>query len=255
VLKIHIRSDDHHEFYRGSPGWHPVPENAEIIILAGDIDIGCEGIKWASTLGKPVLYVAGNHELYKGNIDAMEYEMRRVAKEAGNVYFLQNDTHIIGSIRFLGTTLWSDYNLLGNPAVAKSYAEFSLSDHKLISKGYAGLRRLLSPDDALKIHNRSKGWLISELVKPWAGKTVVITHHAPHPRSVHSKFTYDRLSPAFASDLTDIICSFDIDLWVHGHMHNASDYTVHGTRIVCNPHGYPGTTEPVDFNPNFTIEL
>jgi Icc-related predicted phosphoesterase len=253
--KIHIRSDTHHECNFDNCVSAPIPKAADIIILAGDIDRGTSGIEWASTLNKPVLYVSGNHELFKSNIDTMEYEMRTAAKTTKNVHFLQNDTHIIDNIRFLGTTLWTDYNLFGNSAIAKSYADFSLADHRLISKGYAGLRSLLSPDDAQKMHNRSKYWLINQLSKPWQGKTVVITHHAPHENSVHTKFASNPLTPAFASDLSDVISSFDIDLWVHGHMHDAVDYTIHGTRVVCNPLGYPATSEQDDFKPELIIEI
>lgn len=32
----------------------------------------------------------------------------------------------------------------------------------------------------------------------------------------------------------------NVKLWVHGHMHNASDYVIGDTRVVCNPKGYPG---------------
>ena len=96
---------------------------------------------------------------------------------------------------------------------------------------------------------------MSELSKPWEGKTVVITHHAPHKNSIHPKFATDQLTPAFASDLTDIISNFDIDLWIHGHMHDAADYSVYGTRVLCNPMGYPRTSEPDDFNPNLILEI
>ncbi|WP_339677359.1 metallophosphoesterase [uncultured Zhongshania sp.] len=105
MTKVHIRSDSHHEFYRGKGGEHPIPSDADLIILAGDIDIGVAGIHWASSLKHPVWYVPGNHEYYTKNIDTLEYEMRRLAQTTNNVIFLQNDTHIVDDIRFLGTTL------------------------------------------------------------------------------------------------------------------------------------------------------
>lgn len=156
--KIHIRSDTHNEFYSGKPEWHPIPNKAEIIILAGDIDLGTAGIKWASTLKKQILYVAGNHEYYTHNLDILEYDMRATAHNSDNVVFLQNDTYVINDIRFIGTTLWTDYNIFGNSKLAKSYAEYGLSDHRLITRGHAGLRKFFSPSDAQKVHNRSKQW-------------------------------------------------------------------------------------------------
>ncbi len=255
MTKIHIRSDDHHEFYRGEGGWHPIPEAADMIILAGDIDIGVAGIQWAATLGKPVLYIPGNHEYYTHNIDALDLEMRALATTTDNVTFLQNDLHVIGGTRFLGSTLWTDYNVFGQPKVGKSYAESSLSDHRLITWGNESTPTYFAPEDAQKLHNRSKYWLINELSKPWNGKTVVITHHAPHRSSIDPKFEKDPLTPAFASDLADVISNFDIQLWIHGHMHDAADYSVNGTRVLCNPMGYPGTSEPDDFSPNLIVEL
>jgi predicted phosphodiesterase len=29
-------------------------------------------------------------------------------------------------------------------------------------------------------------------------------------------------------------------LWIHGHTHDPFDYEINGTRVICNPRGYPG---------------
>lgn len=255
MTKIHIRSDDHHEFYRGKAGWNPIPADADLVILAGDIDVGTSGLRWASTLGKPVLYIAGNHEYYDRNIHATELALRKEAADFEDVYFLEKNTVVIDDIRFIGTTLWTDYDFFGNSKLSKSYAEYGLADHRLITYGPAGYPKFFSPGMAQTTHTRSKKWLENELYQPFHGKTVVITHHAPHKNSVASIFETDRLTPSFVSDLSSTLEQFNIDVWVHGHMHNPSDYTVYGTRIICNPHGYPGTPEPEGFQPNFMIEL
>ncbi len=74
--------------------------------------------------------------------------------------------------------------------------------------------------------------------QPFDGKTVVVTHHAPSPRSVHPRYAQDLLTPAFASDLEGLMDASRVALWIHGHTYEAFDYRVHGTRIVCNPRGY-----------------
>jgi Icc-related predicted phosphoesterase len=86
---------------------------------------------------------------------------------------------------------------------------------------------------------------------PFDGKTVVVTHHAPHPISIAPRYARDALNPAFASDLTDVISQHQPDLWVHGHTHSSFDYVVPGTktRVVCNPMGYD------DENPSFDVGL
>ena len=74
-MKIQILSDLHNEFLRNGKKnptrkWSAViPEtDADIIILAGDIDTGTKGAEWAilesERLGKPILYVLGNYEFY-----------------------------------------------------------------------------------------------------------------------------------------------------------------------------------------------
>ena len=95
------------------------------------------------------------------------------------------------------------------------------------------------PDDALKIFQRSKEWLAEQLDIPFDGKTVVVTHHAPHWNSVHEKYRGGRslINASFVSDLTDLMGK--ADLWIHGHTHASCDYRVSGTRVIGNPRGYP----------------
>jgi len=88
---------------------------------------------------------------------------------------------------------------------------------------------------------------------PFAGATVVVTHHAPHPGSLHARYKADLLSPAFISDLTAVIESGRPDLWVHGHTHHTFDYTVGPTRIVCNSRGYG--EENHDFDRALVVEV
>lgn len=112
-------------------------------------------------------------------------------------------------------------------------AERALNDHRLI-------RLTTGPFDAqaaLAFHEADCAWLRSELAKPFAGETVVITHHAPSERSVHPRFQGDPLTGAFVTDLPDLLEQAQV--WIHGHHHNSSDYVERGCRVVCNPSGYP----------------
>lgn len=79
-----------------------------------------------------------------------------------------------------------------------------------------------------------------------SGKTVVVTHHLPHRRSINPMFDHHPLNPAFASHMPDLVCA-PVDLWIHGHTHCSVDYTTDGTRVLCNPRGYG----PHDLNPKF----
>jgi Icc-related predicted phosphoesterase len=95
---------------------------------------------------------------------------------------------------------------------------------------------LFSPEHALRDHEVSRAWLERELSQDYDGATVVITHHAPHPLSVHPRYAGDPTNAAFASDLTELVQLADV--WLHGHVHDSFDYRVAGCRVVANPRGY-----------------
>jgi hypothetical protein len=91
------------------------------------------------------------------------------------------------------------------------------------------------------------------LATPFAGSTVVVTHHAVALQSADPKYHRDHLTAAFASDLSDLIAAAQPALWVHGHVHNSADYQIGKTRILSNPHGY--CTENPPFNPALVVEV
>jgi Icc-related predicted phosphoesterase len=113
--------------------------------------------------------------------------------------------------------------------------------------------RRFRPEEALLSHTTSRIFLNTTLAVPFAGPTVVITHHGVHWGSVHSQFKRDMLIPAYVSDLSDTIEAHQPTLWVHGHVHTSFDYRVGETRIVCNAHGY-GDENP-DFDGRLVVEV
>jgi predicted phosphodiesterase len=110
-MKIRILSDLHLEFQ----DWVPPESDADIVVLAGDIHIGVHGIDWArrSFPLTPVIYVPGNHEFYGGNLQSVTDELYARAKHFG-VDVLDGRRLVIGGVRFLGATLWTDFALYGS---------------------------------------------------------------------------------------------------------------------------------------------
>lgn len=129
-----------------------------------------------------------------------------------------------------------------------------LSDHRAIR--YKTVERIqkFTTANALSTHESEKRWLEDQLEKRYQGKTIVVTHHAPHPISIPSKFPDSPIGPAFYSDLEDLIVKYDIDLWIYGHTHSNLDDVVADTRIVSNQAGYPGE-HIKHFNPTLLIEI
>ena len=238
MTKLAILSDIHTEFENFDPEIL-LADNPDIVILAGDIGVGTGGVIFAKSLAPtPVIYVPGNHEHYHHDFHENLRAMRDLALET-DVYVLDRGSVVVDGILFLGATLWADYNIYGDAAT--SLANAKLNDQRLIRYGSG----MFTTATALQEHKDSKGWLDEELELYYDDPgvaTVVVTHHAPHPNSIAPKYRdkKDRLTPAFVSDLSELIAKHKIDLWVHGHDHNNHNYTVDGTRIVSSQKGYPG---------------
>ncbi len=248
-MKLQILSDIHLEFAH-----FEIPEtDADVVVLAGDIGVGTKGLEWAEAYAsvKPLIYINGNHEYYRHSHPRLVTKMRGIASES-NIYFLEKNECTIGDVRFLGCTLWTNFNLHGNAPLALLVAGSGMNDYRLIrnsSRGYSKFH----PNDSLIIHRESIYWL-EKCLQQSNGKTVVVTHHAPSVKSIPEHFHGSNINAAFASDLSELILTYQPDLWIHGHLHSPSDYYIGKTRVICNPRGYPqeGVT---GFVPDLVVEV
>lgn len=247
-MKLHVLSDLHVEFH----DFAPPATDADVVVLAGDIGVRNLGVEWADRTfaDHTVLYVPGNHEYYGGDIDSTA-ELKRAAPD--NIHVLSDDVLEFGGVRFLGTTLWTDFRLYGEAEVrsAQRSARRSMEDFRSIRNG----KRPFTPEDSVELHEDCKSWLVGELARAFDGPTVVISHHLPAAPSIARRYDNDPLNPAFASRLEDVIESFRPALWIHGHTHVPCDYEIFGTRVVCNPRGYPGETMASSFRPDLVVDV
>jgi predicted phosphodiesterase len=251
-VKLNILSDLHL-----SCGALDVPRtDADIVILAGDIARPREAIAWARDFPQPVLLVPGNHEFYGSSIAAAPRLLKQLSAGT-NVHVLDNDEITIKGVRFLGSTLWTDYSLSSDAtdrALAMQEALAFIRDFSVIDVDGPKPRRF-TPEDAVALCRTNTRWLAQRLAEPQAGPTVVITHHAPSSLSVHARFAGSRLNGCFVSDLAYLLDGRRAQLWVHGHTHDRFDYLLHGTRVVCNPRGYAkdGVNENPEFDAHFVV--
>lgn len=231
-LRVRILSDLHNEISLFTP---PVAD-ADVVILAGDIDTGVEGIAWAAeTFDCPVLYVPGNHEFYGGHLARTLQKMQ--AASTGQVHVLDCAEVVIGGVRFLGATGWTDYTSTDNVPLAVYAAQQTMRDFRKIRTGDY---RRVRPNDFSVLSQAARKWLRARLAEPFDGKTVVVTHHAPSLASLAgAKDAGTHLDAAYANCWEDLMLP-GVALWVHGHTHHAVDFELRGTRVVSNPRGYPG---------------
>lgn len=270
-MRLLILSDLHLEF---AP-FQPVRGlESDVVVLAGDI--ACPGRQvphWACSekvFGNwPVLFVPGNHEYY-GTVLDDERAATREAADAAGIHLLDPGVLVLGGVRFVGATLWTDFALrmpgprnpgppeTWRPSVSRSMAEASrwLNDFRHIRTG-GGEDKVFRPIQALELHQAQRAYLLKVLNEPFDGPTVVITHHGPHRGSLAPQYEADWLSGSFVSELPAAF--FEVPrLWIHGHTHTTFDYRVGNCRVLSNPRGYPlwdGSFENPKFDPRLVVEV
>ena len=251
-MRLHILSDLHLEFSPYGDDLEPV--QADVVVLAGDINNGALGVKWAAKrfADQPVIYVPGNHEFYGQHSIARALDAMHKAAQDTNVHVLDNETVVIDGVRFLGATLWTDFNLFGaHEAAVRARREAMLFLRDLSVIGRFNLR------EWAERHARSRMFLNEQLAIEHHGSTVVVTHHAPSRQSIHPRFAGSALNACFVSDLERLASASRPQLWIHGHTHDSFDYRIDGTRVICNPRGYSkdGVNENPAFDSNFVVEI
>lgn len=250
AMKLYVLSDLHAEHTAFTPD--PAALAAcDLVILAGDIHDGEFVPTWARDkfgVDKPILWVAGNHEFYDHHWERSLDEMRNAAQQRG-IHFLENSAITIGGVDFLGTTLWTDFELLGRKSESITDASRYVADYKAI----AGC----NPFKTVERHRVSRAWLAQQLATKSPRPRVVVTHHYPSPLSTDPRYANEPASAAFGSDLPPEFFE-GVNLWIHGHTHTSFDYETHGCRVVCNPRGYlqrDGSFENPRFNPGLLLCL
>lgn len=270
-MRLMILSDLHREIWYREQTHHEVQvdhfptidlavSRPDVVVLAGDIDTGDRAIAWARTEFEtlPVLYIHGNHEAYGNDLEEMQREIGAACARSSNVQYLHRKELIIDGVRFLGATLWTDFRLYGDERYKEASIEAGarMNDYRSI-RFSSGTGRYLTPLDTEALHLADVAWLEAALARPYAGKTVVVTHMAPSRLSISETFRGMELSAAFASNLDHLVEK--VDVWVHGHTHSSADYRIGRGRVICNPLGYPsrrtGLPENAKFSPNLIVEI
>ena len=240
-MKVKYISDLHLEF---APLDDQPLADVDVLVLAGDITIK-NRVDWINEQAERfehVIYVTGNHEYYKSNIsntdDYLEDDLDP------RVHFLQNRSVKIEDTWFHGATLWTD---MGTPA-DQYFINQGMNDFRIIRYG-PDFRRFRS-DQAALFHHQTMQYFKKNVKEG----DVVITHHAPSFKSSLDCFIGTPLNPAYATDLSNFMMDHKPKFWIHGHMHNTSDYRIAGTNVLCNPRGYINE-ENFEFDVNKTFEV
>lgn len=263
-------SDLHLEF-NDSVDTFTIPEtDSDVIVLAGDIGLTKSNyFDWVlkQTEGKQAIMLCGNHESYIDTLDRVLVAWRD-ALRGSHVHFLENDTVVIDGVNFIGATLWTDFSLMGkeNRQEAMDAAEYGMNDYRSIKTNKNNLSYdkrwkmpSLTPLDVLQSFQESYKYFEDEMLriekKDPNHKTVIVSHHAPCPKSITSFRYHEILKCAYATELSPFMLRYKPKAWLHGHNHENADYMVGDTRVLANPRGYDPDMLNPNFKPSFVFEI
>jgi len=231
--------------------------NSDALILAGDLTNG-PADRWIQVFQylsefiplNRIYAFPGNHDYYGGHLSD-DPALEAVTKNAG-AHFVQKQALLHGDTRILCCTLWTDYNLSGEPEIAMRDADLLMADYDRIGAPLPSgtpasevpiMRRdrRLKPRETLRVHQDHRAWLSNCLANPHPsgsnGRTVIVTHHGPH-RAVAGDI--DTLSAAFHSDMSDVLIQYRPDAWFFGHSHRRLRAKIHATDVRNVSIGYAG---------------
>ncbi|MES2101434.1 MAG: metallophosphoesterase [Pseudomonadota bacterium] len=256
-MRLQLLSDLHLETEIFEPT--PAPD-AELLVLAGDIDSTWAGLEKFRDWPVPAIFVAGNHEFDGCEITQTWPALRERCAQLG-IRLLECESLVVPDragqrIRFVATVRWSDFDLFG-PAQRERAMRAGGYFVKVMRATRHG-----APFDAAAVREEAlicRYWLRAELAQPKAGwdKTVVITHFAPSFRSADPRYGAQPGTASFCNADDDLLQH--ADLWIHGHLHCQFDYAVpHAggtTRVVCNARGHARRGEADGHQPVLVLEV
>lgn len=269
-MKLWIWSDVHLEISNSQIDF--TRPDADIIVIAGDLTYAdCVSEVAKDIIDRyqlPIIYAAGNHEYYGSHQRGSSFEtdqliLRLAERDSDSwshkLYVLDEDTVVINDVRFVGATLWTDFKLnLKN----ESQLSARMRNSENLLRDFTSIRmrsgERFSAADMIKLNASNADYIKSQVSENFDGKTVIVSHHLPHPACIGEKYRDSEANYLFSNSedaFNDVLDSGRVDAWICGHSHQATDVVVGKTRVVCNPFGYDFEQGRNGFRENMVIEV
>lgn len=279
-MKLQLLSDLHLE----TESYQPLPApGAELLVLAGDIDTTWRSFELFRGWPVPVLFVPGNHEFDRRDVDEAREALRAHVKQVG-LRMLDDESVVIADaqgrrVRFVGSTRWCDFDAFG-PAGRERAMRAGGYFQKVMQATRDG--EVFDVDAVRRLALESRAWLAGELARTgdWDA-TVAITHFAPSLKSADPRYGRQPGTASFCNNDESLMLPPGLiseqpapqggvaasgaaqrrpplpgpQLWLHGHLHCRHDYRIGATRIVSNARGHVRKGEADGFDGQRVIDV
>ena len=232
----------------------PAP-GAELLVLAGDVDTTWRSFELFRGWPVPILFVPGNHEYDRRDVDEARVELRTYVEGLG-LRMLDDEAIVLTDaqgrrVRFIGSTRWCDFDAFG-PSGRERAMRAGGYFQKVMQSTRHG--EPFGVDAVREVALQSRTWLAAELAKTgdW-NATVVITHFAPSLKSADPRYGRQPGTASFCNDDEELLPG--AQLWLHGHLHCRHDYKLGSTRIASNARGHMKRGEADGFDGQRVIEV
>ncbi len=207
-------------------------------------------LKWCSSKFEKIFIITGNsdyYQIYNNNnmyntihkkkltIQDTDDLIKTIILEFPNITFLQNNIFELYDKIILGTTLWTDINILKSIIV-----QHSIRDYKFIYKSHDNrntinnnkfIYSVISPRDTTKLHIENVKWL-KKTIDQYKNKDIIIlSYYLPSFKLLKES----SLNICFATDLEYLI-SDNIKYWICGCNNNVNNTieTINNCKIIVN---------------------
>lgn len=253
-MKIQYASDLHLEFQENTEYLkaNPLEVVGDILVLAGDTIYLGENMHdadwffdWCSANYRQTYLIPGNHEYYGGfpmekTLEDFEWKIR------DNVAYMNNRSVVINDTELFFTTLWTYIS------TEESYTiEKIMNDCR---RGRINGKRFNVRSWNI-IHRSCTEWLVNALRKSKARHKVIVSHHCPYLNEAGARHVGSLAESAYMLDMWPLMDNYDIQYWIHGHIHLMLGSSRGNTIIRSNPLGYVDDEENRYFMNNATIEI
>ena len=208
-------------------------------------------------LARPFVYVAGNHEFYGVELRNDDAELREPCA-GSDVHVLDDEALVLGGVRFLGPTLWTDFALYGHgDPRAAAYRRGGPGPARLLAHPARRSQRAVHARRVRGAASPPRG-----VARRAAGRAARGPDGRRDPpravaASIHARFAGSLLNPCFISDAEHLVGggrAAAVDPRPHARQLRLRP---RGTRVLCNPRGYmlQGVNENAAFDPALVVEV